>query len=89
MSFISKLLKKTISTQIHSHLIDNDIVYNFQSASKTRYSCEIAILRVYNDIDTTIGRDNGAMLVLLDLSAAFHTIHHDNLICKKICGNLW
>ena len=42
-------------------------------------SCETALLRVYNDIVTTIGRGNGAMLVLLDLSAAFDTIDHDNL----------
>ena len=33
---------------------------------------------MYNDIATTIGRGNGAMLVLLDLSAAFD---HDNLFC--------
>ena len=51
-----------------------------------------ALLRVYNDIVTTIGRGNGAMLVLLDLSAAIDTIDHDNLFCilKKyvgICGN--
>ena len=36
---------------------------------------------MYNDIVTTIGRGNGAMFVLLDLSAAFHTIDHDNLFC--------
>ena len=44
---------------------------------------------MYNDSVTTIGRGNGAMLVL---SAAFDTIDHDNLfyILKKdvgICGN--
>ena len=52
----------------------------------------IYIFRVYNDIVTTIGRDNGAMLVLLDLSTASDTIDRDQLffILKKyvaICGN--
>ena len=70
MSFISKIIEKAIATQIHSHLINNDIVDNFQSAYKMGHSCETALLRVYNDIVTTIGRGNGAMLVLLDLSAA-------------------
>ena len=50
------------------------------------------MLRVYNDIVTTIGRGNGAMLVLLDLSAAFDIIDHNNLFCilekyVAICGN--
>ena len=50
------------------------------------------IFFLYNDIVTTIGRGNGAMLVLLDLSAPFDTIDHDNLFCIPekyvgICGN--
>ena len=68
-------------SQIYSHLINNDTVDNFQSAYKTGHSCKTALLRVYNNIVTTIGRGNGAMLVLLDLSAAFDTIDHDNLFC--------
>ena len=92
LSFISKITEKAIATQIHSHLINNDIVDNFQSAYKTGHSCETALLRVYNAIVTTIGRGNGAMLVLLDLSAAFDTIDHDSLFCilekyVGICGN--
>ena len=72
-----------------------------QPKYKKGHSCETALLRVYNDIVTTIGKGNnnnnnnclksniqcieirvqwtGAMLVLLDLSAAFDTIDHDNL----------
>ena len=79
LSFMSKIIEKAIATQIHDHLINNDIVDNFQSAYKAGHSSETALLRVYNDIVTTIGRGNGAMLVLLDLSAAFDTIDHDNL----------
>ena len=76
----------------YSHLINNDIDYNFQSSYKTVHSCETALLRVYNDIVNTIGRGNGAMLVFLDLSAAFDTIDHDNLFCilekyVVMCGN--
>ena len=81
LSFNYKIIEKAIATQIHSHLINNDIVDNFQSAYKTGHSCETALLRVYNDIVTTIGRGNGAILVLLDLSAAFDTIDHGNLLC--------
>ena len=41
-----------------------------------------------NDIVTTVGKGNGSFLVLLDLPAAFDTIHHDNLfyILEKYVG---
>ena len=92
LSFISKIIEKAIATQIHDHLINNDIVDNFQSAYKAGNSSETALLGVYNDIVTTIGRGNGAMLVLLDLSAAFDAIDNDDLFCilekyVGICGN--
>ena len=43
-------------------MIINDIIDNFQSAYKAGHSCETALLRVYNDIVTTVSRGNGAML---------------------------
>ena len=81
LSFISKIIEKAIATQIHDHLLNND---------KAGHSCETALLKVYNDIVTTIDRGNGAMLVLLDLSAAFDTIDHDNIFCilEKYVG-IW
>ena len=39
----------------------------------------MALLCVYNDIVTTVGKGNGSLLVILDLSAAFDMIDHDNL----------
>ena len=44
---------------------------------------------MYNDIVTTIGKGNGAMLVLLDLSAAFDTIDHDNLLHQTDTACSW
>ena len=65
ISFISKITEKAIATQILDHLLNTDIVDNFQSAYKAGHNCETALLRVYNNIVTTIGRGNGAMAVYL------------------------
>ena len=61
---------------------------SFQSAYRAGHSCETALLRVYNDIVTTVGKCNGSFLVLLDLSVALDTIDHDNLfyILEKYVG---
>ena len=61
---------------------------SFQSAYRAGHSCDTASLRVYNDIVTTVGKSNGSFLVLLDLSAAYDTIDHDNLfyILEKYVG---
>ena len=81
LSFIKKKIENTIATQIHSHLINNDLVDKFQCAYKVGHSCETALLRVYNDRVTTIDRCYGAMLIVHNLSAAFDTIDHENLFC--------
>ena len=65
LSFNYKIIEKAIATQRHDHLINNDIVDNFQSAYKAGHRCETALLRVYNDIVITIGRGNGVYLQLL------------------------
>ena len=72
-----------VCIRVYARTYNKRFVDNFQSAYKAGHSCETALLRVYNDIVTTIGKGNGAMLVLLDLSAAFDTIDHDidNLFC--------
>ena len=88
LSFLSKIIEKIISVRILQHITDNDIINGFQSAYKAGHSCETASLRVYNDIAITIGKGNGSFLVLLELSAAFDTIDHDNLfmIVERFVG---
>ena len=84
LSFLSKVIEKVISIRI----LDNNIVDSFQSAYRAGHSCETALLRVYNDIVTTVGKGNGSFLVLLDLSTAFDTIDHNNVfyILEKYVG---
>ena len=86
LSFLSKVIE--IHIRILGHILDNNIVDSFQSAYRAGHSCETALLRVYNDIVTTFGKGNGSFLLLLDLSAAFDMIDHDNLfyILEKYVG---
>ena len=55
-TFLSKVIEKVISI----HILDNNIVDSFQSAYRAGHSCETALLRVYNDIVTTVGKGNGS-----------------------------
>ena len=88
LSFLSKVNEKVISSRILTHIADNDLIDKFQSAYRCGYSTETALLRVYSDIVTMVGKGNGSYLVLLDLSAAFDTIDHDTLfvILEKYIG---
>ena len=87
MWFLSKLIEKVIASRIISHIEDSTIIDKFQSAYKCGHSGETALLRVYSDIVSTIGK-GASILVLLDLSAAFDTIDHGNLfdILEKYVG---
>ena len=88
LSFLSKVIEKIISSHILTHIADNDLIDKFQSAYRCGHSTETALLRVYSDIVTMVGKGNGSYLVLLDLSAAFDTIDHDTLfvILEKYIG---
>ena len=88
LSFLSKLIKKVISSRILTHIVDNDLIDKFQFAYRCGHSTETALLRVYSAIVTMVGKGNGSYLVLLDLSAAFDTIDHDILfvILEKYIG---
>ena len=68
-----------ISSRILTRIANYDLIDTFQSAYRCGHSTETALLRVYSDIVTMVGKGNGSYIVLLDLSAAFDTIDHDTL----------
>ena len=66
--------------QLVDHLKENDLYEIFQSANRQLHSTETALLRVKYDIVQAVDFDGGAILVLLDLSAAFDTTDHQKLL---------
>ncbi len=88
LAFISKLIEKAVATQLIEHLKLNKLYDKFQSAYRTFYSTETALLRAKNDILNSMDNRNVTLLLLLDLSAAFDTIDHSILLNRlsQRCG---
>ena len=64
-------------------MLDNNLYSSVQSAYRERHSTETALLKVQSDILTAL--DSGseeAVLLMLDLSAAFDTIDHGILLSR-------
>ena len=82
--FCLNLLKKLFLPASSNTLLITNLLINFS----LHIGVETALLRVYNDIITMVGKGNGSYLVLLDLSAAFDTIYHDTffVILEKYVG---
>ena len=82
LSFISKVLEKVVAKRLDDHMLDNNLYSSVQSAHRERHSTETALLKVQSDILTALDSGSGAVLLMLDLSAAFDTIDHGNLLSR-------
>ena len=92
LKFISKVIEKVISGRLNEQLINNSLFDPLQSAYRYKHSTETALIKVQNDILSALDAGSSAILVMLDLSAAFNTIDHDillSLLCNVygITGN--
>ena len=73
---MSKILEKVVLAQLSSFLSENNVLDNFQFGFRVHHSTETALLKVLNDLLLFGDGGNCAILLLLDLSAAFDTVDH-------------
>ena len=85
LTFISKVIEKEISGRLNEHLINNNLFDPLQSAYRDKHSTETALIKVQNDILSALDAGSSAILLMLDLSAAFDTIDHDILL-SRLCN---
>ena len=67
--FMSKILDRTVSQQLRTHLDANNLLVKFQSAYRCGHSTETALLRVLNNL-LSIDAGNNALLIVLNLQDA-------------------
>ena len=66
--------------QVSKHCEEYQLQLDYQSAYREHYSCEMAILKISNDILWGMEAQSITSLVALDLSAAFDTVDHEVLL---------
>ena len=82
MSFLSKLLERTVQIRLQAFLDDGDMLPAIQSAYRQFHSTESAVLKVYSDLLLAADSGQVSTLCLLDLTAAFDTVDHDLLMLR-------
>ena len=77
---MEKIRSGLYSIRDKSLVIAHNLSSPFQSAYRKGYSVETALLKAKEDILRAFDNQNGVLLVLLDLSAAFDTVDHNILL---------
>ena len=78
--FIDKLIQKCVFIQLDHHMMSNSLHIPYQSGYKIFHSCETVLLKIVNDILLLLDSNSCCVLLLLDLSAAFDTVDHEELL---------
>ena len=82
LSILSKVIEKIVANQLTSFLELNNLLSNEQHGFRQKLSTETALLKITNKIYENMDNKKISLLLLLDLSKAFDSVHHPTLIRK-------
>ena len=80
LTFISKLLETEVHNQLMSFINKNKLLPSLQSAYKQGHSTTTALIKIHNDIINTLAKGDNIIYMTLDITAAFDTVLHEQLI---------
>ena len=83
LSIVSKILERSVHTQLSEFLCENNILFELQSGFRDKYSTDTCLIHLLDYM-----RDNNAKgpytgMVMMDLQKAFDTVDH-NILCHKL-----
>ena len=88
LCIISKILEKVVAIELTDFLENNCLLCNEQHSVRPSLSTETALLKITNKINENIEYKKISLLLLLDLSKAFDSVHHRILMTKRAKFNI-
>ena len=76
LQFTGNLIEHVVTNQLNEHITRNGHMELMQSAYRSGYSMETALLKVHDDMLRALDNQEVMCLVLLDLSATFDMVDH-------------
>lgn len=83
LCIISKILEKAVYKQLETYLIQNNLLYQFQSGFRSSYSTDTCLIHLFDHIKTQTSKGLFTGMVMIDLQKAFDTVDH-HILCKKL-----
>ena len=83
LNVISKILEKVVCIQLEKYLIENDILFEFQSGFRGGYSTETCLIHLTDYVRSQSAKGFFTGMVLLDLQKAIDTVDH-SILCNKL-----
>ena len=80
LPFLSNIIERVVDARLKEHMSEHSLCEGMQSTYKAGHSTETALVRMKNDIPTSMDKNQCVLLLLLDLSAAFDTFNHSKLL---------
>ena len=85
LSAVSKILEKSVHTQVQSYLIENKLVFDYQSGFRPGFSTDTCLIHLTDFIKDKLSHGFYVGAVLLDVQKAFDSVNH-TILCNKIAA---
>ena len=80
---LSKILERVVYDQLEQFLIGNNLLYEFQSGFRSKFSTDTCLIHLTDFIKEEISHGNYVGMILIDLRKAFDTVDHA-ILCSKL-----